>query len=76
MCFYIHTQIQHTPYGSLSLEHPNILECWLEMQILRSHPRPAESEIAGLGLSSLHLQTIRLMLMTPCPQNVSATIEK
>ena len=46
------------------------------MQILRSHPRPAESETAGLGLSSLRLQTSRLMLMTPCPQNVSATTEK
>ena len=46
------------------------------MQIVSSHPRPAESDTAGLGLGNLHLQAIRLMLMTPCPQNLSSTTEK
>ena len=72
---YIHRSSTHH-ISSVSLENPNILECWLEMQILRSHPRPAESETGGLGLSSLCLQTIQLMLMTPYPQNLSTPTEK
>ena len=73
--FLFNRQISTHHIGSVSLENPNILECWLEMQILSSHPRPAESDTARLGLSNLHLQAIRLMLMTPCPQNLSSTTE-